>query len=66
MLGRRIFAEVIKVRITTYLHVSPWVRVALEETEAETQTLGREGSGRGLRGVATARAQRAKQHPPRG
>lgn len=55
LLGRTSFAEVIKVRITPYLHMSPWVRVALEETEAETQTLGREGSGRGLTGVATAR-----------
>ena len=44
----------IKVRITPYLQVSPWVRVALEETDAETQTLRREGRGKGLRGAATA------------
>lgn len=44
LLGRRIFAEMIKVRITPCLRVSPWVRVALEET----QTLRREGRGRGL------------------
>ena len=55
LLGRRTFAEVIKVRFTPYLQLSPWVRVVLEETEAETQTLRGEGRGRGLRGAATAR-----------
>lgn len=44
LLGRIIFAEMIKVRITPCLRVSPWVRVALEEM----QTLRREGRGRGL------------------